>query len=123
MNTEAGATRRTRKQWKKLVVAWRRSRRSAAVFASERGVVESTLRWWAWRLERDRVGDVGQTDVGLVPVRVVDEAVVAHDVAVDGPPDARVAWTLRTSRGEITVCSADESSLLAAVAVLVGGGP
>jgi hypothetical protein len=115
MKTNAGS-RRTRKQWQRLVTAWRRSCRPAAEFASESGVVESTLRWWAWRLERER--DAASSDpVALVPVRVAEEPVAAGD-ASDG---ARVAWTLRTSRGELTVYSADDSSLRAAVASLTGG--
>ncbi|MGA7124288.1 MAG: hypothetical protein WBY94_29575 [Polyangiaceae bacterium] len=74
MTHENGASSRTREQWRQLVAAWRRSRRSAADFARELGVVESTLRWWAWRLERDtkRAARPG-APVALVPVRVVGE--------------------------------------------------
>jgi len=99
------------------VAAWRRSRRPAADFATERGVVESRLRWWASHLERDRERAVRPgAPVGLVPVRVVEEP-AARGADGDG---GRIAWTLRTSRGELTVYSASESALLDAVASLVG---
>jgi hypothetical protein len=116
MKTNVGS-RRTRKQWQKLVTAWRRSCRPAADFASESGVVESTLRWWAWRLERERDA-APSAPVALVPVRVAEEPVAADDAS----DRARVAWTLRTSRGELTVYSADDGALRAAVASLVGVG-
>ncbi len=101
------------------MAAWRRSRRPATDFASELGVVESTLRWWVWRLERDgkRAARPG-APVALVPVRVVGEPAAGGEDSDRGP----LAWTLRTSRGELTVYSAGESALLAAVASLVGGG-
>jgi transposase-like protein len=119
MTHENGASRRTREQWQQLVAAWRRSRRPAADFARELGVVESTLRWWAWRLERDykRAARPG-APVALVPVRLVGEPAAGGEDSDGG----RLAWTLRTSRGELTVYSAGESALLAAVASLVGGG-
>jgi len=101
------------------VAGWRRSRRPAADFASELGVVESTLRWWAWRLERDcKRGARPGAPVALVPVRVVEEPVAGAEDSDGG----RIAWTLRTPGGELTVYSAGERALLAAVASLVGGG-
>lgn len=113
MKTNSGS-RRNRKQWQQLVNAWRRSRRSAAEFASESGVVESTLRWWAWRLERDASSS---SPVALVPVRVVEDPAGADNVF----ESAGVAWTLRTPRGELTVYSPDESALRAAISSLIGG--
>lgn len=78
--------------------------------------MESTLRWWAWRLERERDAALCNP-VALVPVRVAEEPAAA-DNAFDG---ARVAWTLRTPRGDLTVYSADDSALRTAIASLVGG--
>ena len=78
--------------------------------------MEGTLRWWAWHLERER-DTASSSPVALVPVRVAEQPVAA-DNAVD---DTRVAWRLRTPRGELTVYSADDSALRAAIASLAGG--
>ena len=42
-----------RATWSKRVEAWRASGLKAAEFASRGGFAERTLRWWAWRLERE----------------------------------------------------------------------
>jgi hypothetical protein len=116
MKSDTGRLRRTRTQWEQLVVAWRRSRLAAPEFAADRGVVESTLRWWAWRLERDRERDTGDSALALVPVRVADEPPAVGD-------STGAAWTLRTSRGELTVYCADASALRAAVSSVMRGDP
>ena len=113
--------RRTREQWRTLVMSWRRSGKSVTEFAVARGVAEGGLRWWAWRLARDGEVEVAKTRaMTMVPVRVVDEVPDAV-CAVD---DDRVApvWTLRTSRGEVRVFTSDAAhELRAAIAALVGG--
>ena len=64
--------------------------------------------------ERDKASS---NPLALVPVRVAEQPVAAGS-AFDS---ARVAWTLRTPRGELTVYSADDSALRAAIASLAGG--
>ncbi len=39
-------------EWAGLVAAWEKSGRSAASFAAEQGVAESSLRWWKTELAR-----------------------------------------------------------------------
>jgi transposase len=120
----------TAARWRQQVAAWRRSGMTAAQFARERELAESTLRWWAWRLKRDakvrRARRAGET-MSLVPVRVVD--VADHDVEVargDAGPAVephQPLWTLRTARGELSVFAADGAEALrAAVVALIGGG-
>lgn len=45
-------TRKSAAQWGELVSAWVASEVTADVFASERGVAASTLRWWKTELAR-----------------------------------------------------------------------
>lgn len=45
-------TRKSAAQWGELVSAWESSGRSADSFASEHGVVGSTLRWWRTELAK-----------------------------------------------------------------------
>lgn len=118
MHSETGAGRLTRKQWLRVVASWRRSGKAAGDFARERGVVESTLRWWAWRLGRDGELQVAERDaVAFLPVRVVEGA----SQGPAAPADARTAWTLTTHRGELRVYATDAAGeLRAAVAALLG---
>ena len=39
-------------EWKRRVKAWRKSGLTASEFAEGRGFATSTLRYWAWRLEK-----------------------------------------------------------------------
>jgi transposase-like protein len=50
-------TRRSAAQWAELVAAWDSSGLSAEAFASERGLVETTLRWWKAELESRARGE------------------------------------------------------------------
>jgi transposase-like protein len=50
-------TRRSGAQWAELVAAWDSSGLSAEAFASERGLVEGTLRWWKTELESRARGE------------------------------------------------------------------
>jgi transposase-like protein len=50
-------TRRSAAQWAELVAAWDSSGLSAEAFASERGLVERTLRWWKAELESRARGE------------------------------------------------------------------
>ena len=42
-----------RATWTKRVAAWRASGLTAEKFAERSGCASKTLRWWAWRLERE----------------------------------------------------------------------
>ena len=101
-----------------MVAAWRRSRLTGGEFAALRGLPEGTLRWWAWRLEREvaRKPLAGaERVVSMVPVRVVADRDRRADDAVGGP-----AWTLRTARGELHVYAAGSPDALRdAIAMLL----
>ena len=120
--------RRTRAQWRRLVASWRRGGQTGEEFAKERGVVEATLRWWAWRLTQDGDLEVGAAGrVGLVPVRVVEgDGRSSTGTSGAAKDEARrgVAWMLRTSRGELRVYARTyrNDELRAAVAALLGDG-
>lgn len=118
----------TRARWQRLVTAWRRSGKTAAEFAGARGIVESTLRWWSWRLARDgETAAATGSALALVPVRVIaDVDPVSPRKRRDDVvrrSGARVMWTLRTAQGEISVYAAEDTAALrAAIGVLIGGG-
>jgi hypothetical protein len=100
---------------------WRRSGESGAEFAHKLGVLETTLRSWAWRLASQGEEPWGDLPVSFVPVQVVGED---NDM---GAQDAEarataLAWTLRTARGDLRVYASD-CDLAAIVAALVGGKP
>ncbi len=85
------------------------------------------MRWWSWALRpRDRKAEPvpASTAVTMVPVRVVPDEFEAFN-ASGREGRGSVAWTLRSSRGEIVVYSAGEHAgdLHAALALLIGGGP
>ena len=114
------ANRRTRKQWQQLVVLWRRGGKTSGEFAQANGVLDARLRWWAWRLERD--GDLGPA-VGLVPVRVIEgDDGAGSGECVEGSGPGRLAWRLRTPRGELSVYASLDEELHAVVAALLDGG-
>jgi hypothetical protein len=117
MKTKTASGRRTREQWRHLIAQWRRSGESGAEFAHKLGVLETTLRWWAWRLASQGEEPRGDRPVSFVPVRVVgeDNDMGAQDAEARATP---LAWTLRTARGDLRVCD-----LAAIVAALVGGKP
>lgn len=63
------------KTWAKRVAAWRASSLTAGEFATKAGVSPRTLRYWAWRLERENkqqalVRVVRAEDAGAGPVRI-----------------------------------------------------
>ena len=117
--------RRTRAQWRRLVSSWRRGGQTAGEFAKERGLVEATLRWWSWQLAQDGELEAGAGGpVGLVPVRVVEADGGASTGKARDDARPAVAWTLRTSRGELRVYARTHCNdeLRAAVAALLGDG-
>jgi len=76
------ARRRTRDEWRQLVVAFEQSRWSISEFCARHEVVERTFCWWRWRLGRDRRPDRTTTDVRLVPVEVVHAPSSRSDAVV-----------------------------------------
>jgi hypothetical protein len=63
------------KTWAKRVAAWRASSLTAGEFATKVGVSPRTLRYWAWRVQREGkqealVRVVRAEDAGAAPVRI-----------------------------------------------------
>ena len=121
MASEQATGRRNRAQWRRLVAAWRRSGRPAAAFAASNGVVEGTLRWWAWRLGRDAVvaSETVGAGVELLPVRIVE----CDGGQAESTDSLQLAWKLHTPRGELSVYASsdlDLAHLRATVAALLG---
>jgi len=76
--------RRTPEQWSALVKEYEASGQSQRGFCSERGIGQSSLRYWRRRLEGDRPGGGRISGARLVPVRVCG----------DGPSHAGSGLTL-----------------------------
>ena len=109
---------RSRAEWKRLVAEWRGSGKTAGAFAAEQRISEGTLRWWAWELGVERIPR-RKPAVPLVPVTVVEDS---RAVGTPDPATRVAAWTLRTTRGELSVqegCSAE--ALYAVIAGLLEG--
>jgi hypothetical protein len=91
--------RKTRHQWSRLVARWRRSGESAGAFAYAHGVLEGTLRWWAWKLGRE--AEQGG-NVALIPVHVSGARQASGETAT--------VWRVRTARGELVVRGPDAAA-------------
>lgn len=65
---------RTREQWAVLVEEHKVSGQTQRAFCAERGIGQSTLRYWRRRLEEDALGGERGAGARLVPVRVRREA-------------------------------------------------
>lgn len=78
------------------------------------------MQWWAWFLEREassRRTDRNRSDVGLVPVRIVEtaDAPTTAAAAIDASTPS-AAWELRTERGSLRVFrGADDAAALAVI--------
>lgn len=82
------AERRTPEQWASLVKEYEASGQSQRRFCAERGIGQSTLRYWRRRLQRDRPRGGRISGARLVPVRVCE----------DGPSHAGSGLTLRVGK-------------------------
>jgi hypothetical protein len=102
--------RKTHHQWSRLVAKWRRSGESAGAFADAHGVLEGTLRWWAWKLgnEAERGGDVA-----LIPVHVRGARQASGETAT--------VWKVRTVRGELVVRGPDAAARAEILDAVFGG--
>ena len=70
---------RRREQWARLVKEHEASGQSQRAFCAERGIGQSTLRYWCRRLKEDaRSGERG-AGARLVPVRVREQAPVRNN--------------------------------------------
>lgn len=66
--------RRSRADWEGIVASFEGSGLTVARFCSSRRLKPKALRWWKWKLARE----ARSTSVRLVPVGVVDAAVVSR---------------------------------------------
>ena len=116
----ADGTRRSAREWSRLVRAWKRSGVGRAEFAATHGVAAATLSWWRWRLERERSAAAEQSDVDTSSVKLV-RVEVQDENAEDVP--ARVAWELVAPSGHTLRVYAGGSAetLRAAIELLVRG--
>ncbi|HMA97050.1 MAG TPA: hypothetical protein VKP30_30405 [Polyangiaceae bacterium] len=105
------AKARNAAEWTRLVREWKKSGKTAAEFAAERGLRAHSLMWWRWYLKRREPAAAKAQDAGirLVPVKLEAdfdcatgeeqrqrvpawelEAPSGHVLRVYGPADARV---------------------------------
>jgi hypothetical protein len=62
MKGKKSLVRRNESDWRRLIVEFKQSGESAAVFCRRLGVQESTFKWWRWKLGAEGVADFGNRD-------------------------------------------------------------
>jgi hypothetical protein len=83
------------------VAEWKRSGKSAAEFAAERGIARGTLSWWGWHLKADARAARRSGAPARVPRLVRVEASSAAPMEAASPAaDSGLAWELRTRDGD-----------------------
>jgi hypothetical protein len=107
------SVRRSAKDWREIVRAWRKSGLGTAEFAARRGLSPRTLAWWRWRL--------GQRG----PAKVVSPELVRVEVAEESPLAGESAsWELETAAGHTlrVYGGADGATVRLALGALLDGG-
>lgn len=95
--TEQGSKRA---HWRAVVAEWKRSGKTAAVFAAERGISRGTLSWWGWNLGATARAAPRPTASSRAPRLVrVEPSLAVPTEAVSRASDAVAAWELRTRDG------------------------
>lgn len=117
----ADGTRRSAREWSRLVREWKRSGVGRAEFAARYGVAAATLSWWRWRLERERGATAERSEVSTSSIKLVRVEVQDESAAEDAP--ARVAWELVAPSGHTLRVYGDGNveTLRAAIELLVRG--
>ena len=73
------ARRRSRQEWKQIVLEWQQSGLRRAEFARRHGLNPTTLGFWCWTLKADL--EAGPARLQLLPVRTVPAAGYAEATA------------------------------------------
>lgn len=106
-------TRRSQREWARIIAAWERSRLSPAEFCKRRRLSPETFGWWRWRL-----GKEAPPAAGPVPEFVEVAVSAASAPGVEPRPvviELPGAIVVRVERGF------DEETLRRVVGVLGGG--
>lgn len=108
--------------WAELVGAWRSSGKTALAFAAERGVAESTLRWWARQLGKPE----GERARGRPPTKdkPAPRAVRLARVVREGEarPEEDATITVVVGAARVVVRPGVDEELLARVLRALGSG-
>jgi transposase len=110
--TALAGSRRSSREWAKLVRDWKRSGLSAVEFAAPRQISPRSLSWWRWHLTRSQPGRRG---------RETTPRLVRVDVGPEGAAPAALGWEIATERGRLVVHGQlDGQQLSAVLHALVG---
>jgi hypothetical protein len=105
----------TESKWAERVKEWRASGQSAPEYARGREFKESTLRWWASRLDRGAT----RTPVAGKP-RTASPVRMAHVVRAAAKP-ARASLTVRVGAAQVEVGAGFDRALLRELIEALGG--
>jgi transposase len=121
-------SRSTRAQWTSRVQRWRESGRQGGAFAAQEGVKEKTLRWWAWRLEREGViggvpsaASAERARRGSIPAGEISFVQLTPAPAASATDSQPLEVMLSNGRVLRVPANFDSASLLRVVAALDGG--
>jgi len=93
---------KSRTTWAKHVSAWKADGLSAREYAARHGMPMSTLKWWSWKLKRERPGFV----------RVVTRPAAARDSRANV---RKATLTIVVGDARVVVDSEVDTTLLATV--------
>jgi len=109
-------------EWAELVAEWEKGGRSAASFAAEHGIAESSLRWWKTELARRARKEAPRRSPGPrrgAPVALA--RVVRQGEGADRPERTPKAISVVVGRARVVVEAGFDGKLLREVIEALGG--
>lgn len=94
--TPAPQPRRSRAQWRQLLLDQRRSGATPEDFAHDHGILAQRLRWWAWKLR----AELDTRPIELVPIHTATAMDIDAEITI-GDLTLRVRTTSPTAIAQL----------------------